>query len=299
MASAHTESDAVRICAELLGVTAITVKTKRAGVTYLTETTEGRVVVKFGRPSGRSSPLVEAWAYGQCQRLGLRAPAVLATQTEPECLITSALPGRSLWKQPASADHASAWAAAGADLRALHEIRVAGFGPLYLKPAGEDPRGVAPSWAPFLDDAVRRGLPYLADHDVIPVATATTLVRRLSDVAADVSGFAEARLLHGDLEGGHIFVDDDRYVGMIDFDQAQAGDPRWDLARVTLWDGEQALDWMLAGYGSDAVTPEERVGLLPVYLMACVVHHTVQAHEEGRDDAVRELLQMSRFERLL
>ena len=299
MASALTESDAIRICAELLDVTVINVTTKRAGVTYMTETVDGMLVVKFGRPSGRSSPLVEAWAYEQCKKLGLRAPEVLATQADPECIVTIALPGRSLWKLPASADHATAWAAAGADLRALHDIRLAGFGPLFLDSAGQDPYGASRSWAPFLDEAIGRGLPYLADHEVIPLAAATALVRRLSDVAAEVSGFAEARLLHADLEGGHIYVDDHRYVGMIDFDQAQAGDPRWDLARVTLWDGEQALDWLLDGYGSDTVTQEERLDLLPVYLMACVVHHTVQAHEEGRDDAVRELLQMSRFERLL
>lgn len=299
MASSPTESDVMRTCAELLGFDSIKVTTKRARVTYLAETTQGTVVVKFGRPSGRSSPLVEAWAYEQCKKLGLRAPKVLATQANPECIITGALPGRSLWKLPASADHATAWAEAGADLRALHDIRLAGFGPLDLDSPGRDPRGTARSWAPFLDDAIRRGLPYLAEHDVIPRAAATTLVRRLSDVAVEVSGFSEARLLHGDLEGGHIYVDDHRYVGMIDFDQAQAGDPRWDLARVTLWDGEQALDWLLDGYGSDTVTQEERRGLLPVYLMASVVHHTVQAHEEGRDDAVRELLQMSRYERLL
>jgi aminoglycoside phosphotransferase (APT) family kinase protein len=110
----------------------------------------------------------------------------------------------------------------------------------------------------------------------------------------------DGRLLHGDLEGGHIFVTPDRrYQGLIDFSQAQIGDPLWDLARVRLWDGDAALDAFLDGYGHDAVTTDDRAVLLPLYLLAFVVPHVVSLCAAGTVDYVGELLEKSGYSALV
>jgi aminoglycoside phosphotransferase (APT) family kinase protein len=117
--------------------------------------------------------------------------------------------------------------------------------------------------------------------------------------ATDLHGWTDGRLLHGDLEGGHIFVADDHYRGMIDFDQAQVGDPRWDLARVPLWDGDAALDALLDGYGRDTIGPGDRDLLLPLYLLAFMIRHAVQLTDQGQLSDARAHLAKTRYERLL
>jgi len=77
--------------------------------------------------------------------------------------------------------------------------------------------------------------------------------------------------------------------------QIVTGDPRWDLARIQLWDGTAAMDALLDGYGA-TVTREERRDLLPIYLLAFITHHAV-GHD--RPDYIRLLLQKSRYEDLL
>ena len=55
---------------------------------------------------------------------------------------------------------------------------------------------------------------------------------------------------HGDLQITHIFVDDDRVTGVIDWSEGGPGDAMYDLATLTLGHQERLAD-LLAGYGSD------------------------------------------------
>jgi len=211
----------------------------------------------------------------------------------------TALEGASLWDRPRLDDLTAAWQQAGTDLRLLHEITLAGFGPLEAGP-NDPPRGQRSAWCPLVDAAREAGLRFLADRGLLPTTAARTLERRLDEFAAIAASFTDGRLLHGDMEGGHIFASGTRYSGIIDFDQAQAGDPLWDLARVPLWDGEGALDALLIGYGQDAVSPDERRDVLPLYLFAFVMHHAVEVARSTSDDALlHELLRSSRYDQLL
>ncbi|PWU23248.1 hypothetical protein C5B42_03730 [Candidatus Cerribacteria bacterium 'Amazon FNV 2010 28 9'] len=56
-------------------------------------------------------------------------------------------------------------------------------------------------------------------------------------------------LLHGDLQAAHILVDphEDKFVGFLDFADAQPGDPLMDIAVLSLWDTRLA-NLVLAGY---------------------------------------------------
>lgn len=225
-------------------------------------------------------------------------PAVLAVRADPECVLVEALPGVSLWRDRRSPDvDPSPWRRAGADLRALHEIRLPGFGPLTWD--GRAPRGRDSSWCPYARYAREDGLRRLSDAKVLDPTAARRLEGRYDEAAPLVRGCTDGRLLHGDLEGGHIYADAGQYQGIIDFDQAQAGDPRWDLARIPLWDGERALDAVLDGYGRDTLSAGDRELLLPLYLLAFVIHHAVHLVDAGNLDGAREGLTRTRYERLL
>lgn len=85
--------------------------------------------------------------------------------------------------------------------------------------------------------------------------TAEVITDALDAKAADTIAVAEelrfdgpAVLLHGDLKLQHIFAEADRFVGIIDWGDACAGDPRFDLGRMSMAGGA-ALDGFLSGYG--------------------------------------------------
>lgn len=56
--------------------------------------------------------------------------------------------------------------------------------------------------------------------------------------------------IDGDLHLEHVFVDGDTVTGIIDWSDARQGDALFDLASLTLANGDH-LDDVIAGYGAD------------------------------------------------
>jgi hypothetical protein len=102
------------------------------------------------------------------------------------------------------------------------------------------------------------------------------------DVEAALQRDAPGGLLHGDLEGDHLFSHRGRFTGFIDFEKMQAGDPCYDLARFAWWDPHLLPD-LLDGYGRDALTADDLTVRMPVYLIAnAVVLMAEEVHRTKR-----------------
>jgi aminoglycoside phosphotransferase len=265
---------------------------------WFAELADGRMVV-VKRAAGWKNPpgtaRLEAWAYAACAKQEIRVPRVLALSGHPEFVVIERLAGRPL-SDGANCDARQVrtiWSHAGADLRRMHEISLSGFGPLV---GGEsEPHGLSSTWSPFVEYARAEGIPWLVDAGYLERTVGDRLLNRFDTAVPLVRRLPVGRLLHGDLQSGHVFQNDGDYTGIIDFGAAQAGDPRWDLARVLLWDGDAALDALLDGYGDDVVTEEDRELLLPLYLFAFVVKVAV-GHQPHY---IRLLLDRSRYQLLL
>jgi aminoglycoside phosphotransferase len=254
------------------------------------------VIVKVARPDRSASPAAEAWIYDTCRRHGVLVPEVLAVVDAPEAIITAKLNGRHIDHQ--DHDTSAVWRAAGADLRRVHEIAVPGFGPLRQRNGAV--RGEADGWSPTVEYARREGLRGLVDLGLITTAEASRLARRYDEIEEELAAVTDGRLLHGDVWSGHLFEDaTGNYIGMIDFDQAQSGDPRWDLARIPLWERDDALDLILDGYGADAITSDDREVLLPLYLIAFAIHHIVRVPFDDDPRRGRTMLEETNYRRLL
>ncbi len=291
------ESRASELVVRMLGTEPLRVWATESPDAKFAELPGGRrVVVKSpGWRNDNGSVLGEAWAYRECRRRDIRVPSVVAVSPDPECLILDLLPGEPLADHsPPVANSRGVWAAAGEDLRRLHEIRLPGFGPLRVD--HDVARGEAAAWCPFADFARTRGISRLIDRGLLDHAAGERLTRHLEEAGPLFAAVTEGRLLHGDLTSGHLLCDSETYRGMIDFGQAQIGDPRWDFARIPLWDGVDALDALLDGYGRDTVTAEEREFLLPLYLFSYVCHHTAEHPNEGY---IRTVLERSGYRALL
>ncbi|WP_088319082.1 phosphotransferase [Kineosporia sp. R_H_3] len=157
-------------------------------------------------------------------------PQVLWRQ--PPVLALAAVPGTALGRLgERTTAPPSAWAAAGAVVRRLHDA------PLPPLPR-RDPGDVAVE----LDEACA----WLVANDVLPA----DVVARNRRLAAEALRPRTPVFVHGDLQVSHVFVDGDVVTGVIDWSEAGQGDATDDLASLT-FGHEERLGDLLGGYGTD------------------------------------------------
>lgn len=293
----HDPRETRRLVAEMTGSEPLEMRNTDGPDTWFVELADGReVVVK--RPGFKNRPgsvRVEAWAYQACAERGVRVPRLLGVSIDPVCLVIERLHARPLERGDTTTVARAIWADAGADLRKIHEISLDGYGPLV--PGDDAPRGESATWSPWVEFVQERGIAWLVDASYIPSSVGSRLLQRFDEPQPLIRGFAGGHLLHSDLQSGHIFHSDPGgYRAIIDFGLAQSGDPRWDLARVLLWDDDPALDALLIGYGDDVLTRDDRELLLPLYLFAFA---TKAAVGHSMPDYIRLLLDRSRYASLL
>ncbi len=185
----------------------------------------GDVFLKIDTDGARAGVEVEAMALAPI-------PTAEVLWWKPPVLALAALPGTPLGRlgAPSSAP-ASAWIAAGAALRTLHDA------PLPAWPSSRADASVS-----SLDTECQ----WLVSSGVLPV----DLVTRNRKVAEPVFRPWGPVFIHGDLQVTHVLIDGDRITGVLDWSEAGQGDALYDLAILTLGH-EERLDDVLAGYGTD------------------------------------------------
>ncbi|MFI7501695.1 phosphotransferase family protein [Streptomyces sp. NPDC049687] len=188
----------------------------------------GDVFLKVDADQARIDVEVEAMALAP-----VPTPEVL--WRKPPVLAIAALPGTTLGRLGgASTGSPTAWAAAGAAIRKLHDA------PLPPRP-GRAGRSIIALVAE-LDDECER----LVTNGVLP-ADLVTCNREVAEAAFRPW---TPVFTHGDLQIDHVFVDGDEVTGIIDWSEAGQGDALFDLATFTLGH-EEHLDDVIAGYGTD------------------------------------------------
>lgn len=151
---------------------------------------------------------------------------------KPPVLALAALRGRTLGRlgEPSTAPP-SAWIAAGATLRTLHDA------PLPPWP-GTSVGQLASRLAIECD--------WLVANEILPL----DVVIHNRRLAERVLRSWTPVFIHGDLHVEHVFVDGDEVSGIIDWSDACQGDALFDIASLTLAN-EQRLDDVIVGYGGD------------------------------------------------
>jgi aminoglycoside phosphotransferase (APT) family kinase protein len=151
---------------------------------------------------------------------------------KPPVLALTAVGGTTLGRlgEPSAASP-TAWAAAGAALRALHDA-----------PLPPWPGKTPDAFAAHLDGECE----WLAASGLLPA----DLITRNRQVAQAALRPWKPVFAHGDLHVAHVFVDGDEVTGVIDWTEAGPGDALYDLASLTLGHQEHLGD-VLAGYGTD------------------------------------------------
>jgi len=148
----------------------------------------------------------------------------------PPALALSALQGAAIGDL-GTLSSPEAWVSAGVALRALHEA------PLPPWP-GESLADLGTR----LDDECE----WLIANDVLP----TEVITGNRKLAEKVLRPWTPVFTHGDLHAQHVFVEDGKVTGFIDWSEASQGDALFDIAILTLAH-EEHLDDVLAGYGAE------------------------------------------------
>lgn len=239
------------------GVSTIVYRAERGGERFYL-----RVLPEAGTTFGP-----EARAHQHARSLGCRVPEVLAYEAsdpvlERSIMLMTEIPGRPLSADLSPADAEAIVKAAGRDLARINAIPVSGFG--WVDRSSADIPTEITAMHPTLDDMldteyrpVIERLPDGAVRDIDPESLRQALHRALEAVR----GGGDSVLVHGDFDASHIFVDNERYSGIIDFGEIRGMPALYDLGHHWMHDRERlpysTLDWLIAGYSEVKPLPED------------------------------------------
>lgn len=212
---------------------------------------ERELIAKFGASEGIRREAAVLTMLRQTEVPVASAVLLPADPTFPhDLLLLDVLPGHAAERD------SEVLTDAGRSLRQLHDMRLPGFGLV-----GTDHRqltGTCDTWAGFLETIMadaRRVIP----ADIMPTAihdeAAAQMLRH--HIRAHLAGIDQGVLLHGDLMPRHVWDDQGRLAGLIDWGDAAVGDPLFDLARFSMA-GPEAFGNFLRGYGG-STPPDPRV----------------------------------------
>jgi hypothetical protein len=244
--------------------------------------------------AGDDAIVLECWAMDAARKSGAPAPEVIVLDTSEAIFpgrfaIFERAPGIALCDAPTT-DPARARQEAGAAMRAVHEVRVPGFGFLdderYLDTG--DVRADPRTWREHALHTAARAIRLLVGASALEFAVAAAFERVLADADA-LFDYTDGRLIHGDLDETHIFVDPatGTLTSIIDWGDRGAADPLWDLGVLFQWDGPVALQHVLDGYAPDPVEQESLRARIDVYALCYALRLAGARCKQGRNDDAR------------
>jgi aminoglycoside phosphotransferase (APT) family kinase protein len=261
------------------------VPTGEYNAVYRIEFDEERVYLKAHDPE---SILVEAWAYAAAERARVPTAQVLAVEESPADLdcsffIVSEVAGTPLDRVGDDDRRATIAIELGRHLRALHALPMGGYGWIdfdHLRATGVG-RGEAPDEAALIAKD-HRSLEVLPTHGLLDAATVDAVKAILNEGSALFADSPSA-LLHGDVGPKHVLVGNSSITGLIDWGDARAGDPVWDLTCFALHAAD-LLSSLIAGYEpSDPLLDDK----LAITTLIRLIGEALWVYERGGDPTWR------------
>jgi aminoglycoside phosphotransferase (APT) family kinase protein len=231
----------------------------------------------------------EEWACARGADAGCAAPAILGSGRLGAGDGMSAFIMRHVDGRPIVAGH-PAFREVGVGLRRLHGVTLPGFGP--LAEAAWDERGgfALPhrSWLGFLR-AICGDAHRLADRSALAAPVAEAAAAAIDARADALAAVAVGSLCHGDLKTSHILVDGDRLAGVIDWGDAVAGDPLWEIARFAHRSDRALVGSLVEAYDPGRAMAGEIAWRVPLYEALWMLVDAIVDYRLGRrTDALLE-----------
>ncbi len=174
----------------------------------------------------------------------------------------------------------------GTVVAAIHSLHLEGYGRLMPDPmSGKNVRGCMKSWQSFLLTQLDNHIAYCRAKKFLTRSDAENVSKILKQGIGGLS-MQSSQLLHGDLAHHNLFSDNKRITGIIDWEDALAGDPVYDIAYwgTGSFGNEAWLESFLEGYMSVRPLPRDFLLRYWVYYLRIALAKTVARHRFGLDD---------------
>jgi hygromycin-B 7''-O-kinase len=222
------------------------------------------VIVKVYDEKWRWKQAKEAHVYRLLAEHGIQpVPTILRVEPDTELIgraftVMSRLPGTPLSETPVD-DVAAVYRQLGGMLAAIHAIPQPAFG--YITTHVLDP---VPDNTTYMGRQFARKLREFRELQGDPALH--DLVQHYAAAHADLFASCDRPVLcHNDVHEGNVLVEDGKLSGLVDIENALAGDPWLDLAKADYYAarGDTAkLTALLAGYGAES---DGRLRLYKIY----------------------------------
>jgi fructosamine-3-kinase len=286
-------------------------KVRRVSVEPLPDRGTFHAVFRVGSPSGElfartSVPVVpwpaldfglEAWAAGTLPGRGVPVPPTLhvdlsRARLPVDLLLAEAARGQTLPPGPGAADAARSL---GVCLARLHGVGAAGAGPIDPGSLGTGslekgsietgmPTGLHPAWSDYVLLRLAEHLAACRRQGALSAGELALLERAFARCLPRLDAIPVA-LLHGDLGNPNVLVEGGRVTALIDWEDALAGDPVFDLAGWGTFVGNhERREALLEGYLGElgAPGPPEDFELrYRLYYVRIMLAKTVHRHRFG------------------
>lgn len=216
-------------------------------------------------PEAGASFAPEARVHTLLRKRGVSVPDVLYVDhcddaLQRSVMLTTEIKGRHIGHCSTETDSWSILAAAGRDLAVVNSVAVEGFG--WVKRDSTAVSRLAAEHTTYRAFV----LEYL-DDDLALLGQGALTRPEIAAIRAIVARFdswldvEQGRLAHGDFDATHIYQQDGRYTGIIDFGEIRGADALYDLGHFTMHDGEtlpgRVLPYLLDGYREVAALPDD------------------------------------------
>ncbi len=244
----------------------------------------------------------EALAHEMLHAHGVCVPAVVHFEPfdermERSLLVTTELRGESMLGRPLDDVTSAILRAAGRDLAKINSVPVEGFGWIRRDDdAATTLRAEHPTNRAFVLEHLDRDLDRLREHGFSP-----TEVGAIRAIIAECDAWLDAEqayLAHGDFDLTHIYQDNRRYTGIIDFGEIRGAVPLYDLGHFSLHDGEHAApllrSHLLEGYREVTPLPPDYGWKIAFISMLIGIRALARSLRRGPSDYSRYLMESIR-----
>lgn len=190
-------------------------------VTLITSDDSTSIITKTRQPQGKTQYLFEAFSYQSVAKLGSHVPIVISVNENQ--LTMSAFAGETIDDQTDLYDDKEIFDQVAKDLILNRHIVFEGYGRPILK-AGIYSGSYA-NWADFLTATHEK----LQNSHLLSQIQKESLVSKWNEMISNIKPSPGA-LVHGDFALSALFVNNNKYEGIIDYGDAFIGDPLLDLA---------------------------------------------------------------------
>ncbi len=171
---------------------------------------------------------------------------------------------------------------AAALLARVHSISVEGFGLLDPVKAASSPTrlsGSCLSWSEYLSAQAEVHISALERASIVDCRVADAVRRHFERLSCRMC--SEPRLLHGDPGSANFIVDEVGEVGLVDWDDALAGDPLFDLAGFAAFQPMRRWSAIFSGYTEVMPLDEKKAELFWLYFLRIAVARQVHRSRAG------------------